>query len=506
VDRERVHKEGPETASSERGSAVAGSEYGGQPGPSTRPQVVVVGAGFGGLAVTKALAHVPVDVTLVDQRNFHTFLPLLYQVATSGLNAADVAYPVRGIFQEQDNVAFRQATVTGVDWDERALLLTGPGLEPDHRLPFDHLVLAAGATTNTFGIPGVAEHGFPLYTLADATRLRNHVLDRFEASDADPTLVDDGALTFVVVGGGPTGVETAGALGELFTMVLRRDFRHLDVARARVVLVEMRDELLAPFSPPSRRHARETLEDRGIEVRTGAQVERVEANRIVLAGGEVVPTHTLVWAAGVRANPLAEVLGLPTGPGGRVEVGPDLAVAGPASTRPAVRGPAADGRPSVWALGDIAASLDRRHGPDPLPQLAPVAIQGGRHVAHQIERTLAGRPTTAFRYRDKGTMATIGRSRAVAELPLGVKLRGFPAWLSWLGLHLVLLAGFRNRISVFVNWAWNWWTWDRGPRLIFEPAPDPAPRPTPAPNPDPNPDPAPVPTLDPNPEAKPPAS
>jgi NADH dehydrogenase len=414
-------------------------------------KVVVVGAGFGGLAVAKGLDRPDVEVHLVDRNNFHTFQPLLYQVATSGLNAADIAHPVRGIFHGRTNVAFTQATVTGADLDAGILRLDG-GTHHVADLAFDHLVLAAGATTNTFGIEGVEEHGFPLYNLAHATALRNHVLERFEAADADPTLIDDGALTFVVVGGGPTGVEVAGALAELFTMVLRKDFRRLDVDRARVVLVEMLDDLLTPFSPPSRTHAREALEARGVEVRTGAQVQRVDRTRVVLADGEEIAAHTLVWAAGVKANPVAASLGLPTGRGGRVVVAPDLSVSG---------------RPTVWAVGDVAAAVDPAHGTEPLPQLAPVAMQAGAHVAEQIGRTIDGLPTVGFRYHDKGTMATIGRSHAVAELPFGLRLSGFPAWLAWLGLHLVMLAGFRNRVSVFVNWAWNWLTWDRGPRVIF---------------------------------------
>lgn len=425
----------------------------------SRMQVVIVGAGFGGLAAARELADAPVDVTLVDRNNFHTFQPLLYQVATSGLASADVAYPVRGIVARQENLAFRQADVIGADLEAKVLHLQHPEHEVED-LPYDHLVIAAGATTNTFGIPGVDHHGFPLYNLADAVRLRNLVLERFEAADAEPRLVDDGALTFVVVGGGPTGVEVAGALTELFQVVLRRDFRTLDVSRARVVLVEMLPDLLGPFSPSSRAHARQALEERGVEVRSGAQVARVRATRVTLADGEELAAHTLVWAAGVKANPIGEALGLRTGRAGRIEVGPDLAVAD---------------HPGVWAIGDVAAITDPKAGRSGalLPQLAPVAIQSGRHVARQICCVANGRPApqAPFRYRDKGTMATIGRSRAVAELPLGIKLRGFPAWLAWLGLHLVMLAGFRNRISVFANWAWNWLTYDRGPRLIFRSRP-----------------------------------
>ncbi len=427
------------------------------------PHVVIVGAGFGGLAAARELARTPVRVTLVDRNNFHTFQPLLYQVATAGLASADVAYPVRGIVARQANLAFRQATVIGADLDARVLHLQAEGHEVDD-LAYDHLIVAAGATTNTFGIPGVEHHGFPMYDLADAVRLRNHVLERFEASDADPSLVDDGSLAFVVVGGGPTGVEVAGALVELFHLVLVKDFPNLAVDRARVVLVEMRDELLGPFSEPSRRHARETLEARGVEVRTGTQVARVRATRVAFGDGEELAAHTLVWAAGVQANPIGAALGLPVGRAGRIQVDPSLGVTG---------------HPCVWAIGDVAAIADPDGGPEALlPQVAPVAIQSGRHVARQITRTLgrAGR-AQPFTYTDKGSMATIGRSRAVAELPRGIRLSGFPAWLAWLGLHLVMLAGFRNRISVFANWAWNWLTYDRGPRLIFRsrPRPDPGP-------------------------------
>lgn len=412
-----------------------------------RPKVVVVGAGFGGLAVAHHLAKAPVDVTVVDRNNFHTFLPLLYQVATAGLNAADVAYAVRGILRSAPNTAFRQATVTGVDWGARRV-----ELHDGSSLPFDFLVVAAGATANFFGIEGAADHALPLYTLADAAALRNHVLACFEAADADPSLVADGVLTFVVVGGGPTGVEVSGALAELFQVVFRRDFPRLDVGAARILLVEALDDLLTAFDRPSRDHARQALVERGVEVRTGTTVEAVTPTRVRLAGGEEVPCHTLVWAAGVRANPLAEALGVPTGRGGRIAVGPDLRI---------------PGHPEAFAIGDIAAVDDGKGGL--LPGVAQVAMQGGRHAAAEILRAIAGEPPRPFRYRDKGSMATIGRRSAVAELPLGIRLSGTIGWLAWLALHLVELIGFRNRLSVLLNWAWNYLTWDRGPRLIFGP-------------------------------------
>ncbi|MFL6206720.1 MAG: NAD(P)/FAD-dependent oxidoreductase [Acidimicrobiales bacterium] len=408
------------------------------------PKVVVIGAGFGGLEVARGLKGAPVEVTLVDQHNFHTFQPLLYQVATAGLSPTDVAHVVRGLFHRQGNLRFRQGRATGVDWTARVLHVEGQS-----DLPFDHLVLAAGASVAWFGTPGAAEHAFPLYTLEDATRLRDHVVSRFEAADRDPSLIDRGGLTFVVVGGGPTGVETAGALAELFAMVFGRDYPGIDVTQARVVLVEMQDHLLHPFVGSSRRHALETLRARGVEVRLGVQVESVGCDAVTLVGGEVLPCHTLVWAAGVQANRLASALDLPTGRGGRVVVERDLRV---------------PGRPGAWAIGDVAAATDR--GGEVLPQLAPVAMQSGRHVARQIRRLLEGRPTKPFRYLDKGIMATIGRRAAVAELPGRIRLRGGLAWVAWLGLHIVTLVGPRNRASVLLNWAWNYLTWDRGPRLI----------------------------------------
>jgi NADH dehydrogenase len=413
-----------------------------------RPQVVIVGAGFGGLAAARGLAKAPVEVTIVDQANFTTFQPLLYQVATAGLNAADVAHPVRGLFHKQPNVTFRQGTVTGVDWDRRHVVVDGA-----EGLPFDHLIVAVGAVATWFGVPGAERHGLPLYTLEDAVTVRNHVVERFEAADADPGLVDHGALTFVVVGGGPTGVEMAGALAELFAVVFRRDYPRLDIARARVVLVETRDSLLAPFHASSQRHAAATLRARGVEVRLGESVDEVAGDHVRFASGEVLATQTVIWAAGVRPHPLAEALGLETTRGGRIAVGPDLGV---------------PERPGVWAVGDVAGAPGRREG-ELLPQLAPVAMQSGGHVAKQIARLHEGKGTQPFRFFDRGTMATIGRRAAITELPGGVRLHGTLAWLAWLGLHLLYVAGRRNRASVLLNWAWGYLTWDRGPRIILRP-------------------------------------
>ena len=406
-------------------------------------RVAIVGAGFGGLNAARALREADVEVTLVDRNNFHTFQPLLYQVATSGLNAADVAHPVRGVFWKQANVRFRKAAVTRVDWEAKELQL-----DDGDPVPYDALILAAGAGTNFFGVPGAAEHSFPLYSLADALTLRNHLLERVEHAVAHP---EDSrpALTWVIVGGGPTGVEVAGALAELVDHVLQKDVPEMDLCdRSRIVLVELADRLLTPFAPKLSENARRTLEKRGVEVRLDQQVESVSADEVCLAGGERIPANTVVWAAGVRANALVDVLGLEQGPGGRIVVDEALGV---------------PGHPDVYAVGDVAVIP----GPDgrPLPGVAQVAIQSGKHAARQI----ATGHTQPFHYRDKGIMATIGRRAAVAQFPNGFTLKGTLGWWSWLGLHLVYLIGFRNRLSVMVNWTWNYFTWDRGPRLILRP-------------------------------------
>ena len=409
-------------------------------------RVVVVGGGFGGLNAARALASKGVHVTLVDRHNYHLFQPLLYQVATSGLNPADIAYPLRAVFHGSRTVAVRVAEVVGADLDQRRVLLAD-----GDTLPYEHLVVAAGTVTADFGVAGVAEHALGLKDLSDAVRLRSEVLRRFEEADADPSLIAQGWLNVVLVGGGPTGVEMAGALSELFEKVLAKDFPALDVASARIVLVEMADEVLPPFTPKARRHATERLRERHVEVLTHRRVERVEAGGVLLDGGETIPARTVVWAAGVMASNLPAAMGLPTGRGGRVTVNDDLSV---------------PGHPNVWVVGDLAATTGGTR--QLLPQVAQPAIQGGRHVAEQILRRQAGLSTQPFVYRDKGSMATVGRHSAVADLAFGVHLKGTLGWLAWLFLHLVTLMGFRNRLSVLVNWAWNYLTWDRGTRLILD--------------------------------------
>lgn len=418
-----------------------------------RPHVVIVGSGFGGLNAATRLAHQPVDITVVDRDNYHGFWPLLYQVATAGLGADDIAHPIRSIYSEFPNVAVRLGTVTAVDLEERLLEVDGePGLR------YDYLILAAGSSTSDFGIPGVEEHAFPLKTLPDAVRLRNHILASFEHADIDGAAAHDpGALTVVLVGGGPTGVEMAGALSELIGRNLAADFPRLDLTRAQVVLVEMTDHLLPGFGRASQQSALETLQRRGVEVCLNTRLAKVTAEGVAFEDGRTIPARTVVWTAGVKANPLADCIPVEKGKGGTIPVRDDLSLAA---------------HPEVFVIGDLAAArpLGRLTGTrgDQLPQLAQVAIQGGRHTAENIRRILHGKRTRPFKYRNHGIMATIGRRAAVAELPGGVKFRGTLGWLSWLAVHLVFLVGFRNRVVVMVNWAWNYLTWDRAARVILD--------------------------------------
>jgi NADH dehydrogenase len=412
---------------------------------SKRPHVVIVGAGFGGLGVAEQLAHVSVDVTLIDRHNYHTFQPLLYQVATSLLNAEDVGAPVRSMFRHQENVTFRMATVTGIDVPGHTIQLEDGG-----RITYDYLVLAGGATVNYFNTPGAAEHAFPLYTLTNAVKLRNHVLERFEAADRDPNLIEDGALNFAIVGGGPTGVETAGALSDLFYNLLPRDYHELATENARVIIVERGNEVLAQFKENLRAYAKEALEERRVEMRLGEAVAEVGPTFVRLQSGEEIKAHTLVWAAGVRANPLADLLGLPQGRGGRVKLSPDLSV---------------PEHPEVFVVGDMGEVASDG---EVLPQLGSVAMQSGEHVGRQIARRLLDEPGQPFKYWDKGFMATIGRGAAVVEFPNKRTLHGPLAYFAWLGVHLVLLSGVRNRIETLWNWGWSALTHDRAARIIID--------------------------------------
>jgi len=411
---------------------------------SKYPHVVIVGAGFGGLGVAEQLAHVPVHVTLIDRHNYHTFQPLLYQVATSLLNAEDVGAPVRGMFRHQENVNFRLGTVTGIDLPGRKIQM-----EDGDEITFDYLVLAGGATVNYFGTPGAAEHAFPLYTLVNAVKLRNQVMERFEAADRDPSSINEGALTFVIVGAGPTGVETAGALSDLFYNLLPKDYHQLAAEKARIILVEMGHEVLAAFKADLRTYATKELEERGVELRLGEAVAEVGSTSVKLKSGEEIKTHTLVWAAGVQANPLARMLGMPQGRGGRVKLNPDLSV---------------HEHPEIFVVGDMGEVNSEGQV---LPQLGSVAMQSGEHVGRQIARRMVGEETQAFKYWDKGFMATIGRGSAVVEFPNKRTLHGPLAYFAWLGVHLALLSGTRNRIEILWNWGWSALTHDRAARIII---------------------------------------
>lgn len=412
----------------------------------SRPRVLIVGAGFGGLSAALHLADAPVEVTVIDRNNYHGFWPLLYQVATAGLGIDDIARPLRSVLGPHRNISVLLGTVTGIDLERRVVTVDG---EPP--CPYDYLILATGSVTNDFGLPGVREHAFPLKSLSDAMALRNHILRTFESVNADPAGGEPGALTFVLVGGGPTGVELAGALRELIGVSLSSDFPRLDLSQTRVVVLEAMDHLLNGFCERSQSTALATLRSRGVEVRLNAKLSSVEAERVVLQDGSAIPTRTAVWTAGVEANPVSSLLPGAKGKGGTIPVTKQLSL---------------PDHPEVFVIGDLAESKDR-HG-RPLPQLAQPAIQGGRYVAKTIRRRMEGKTTRPFHYHNHGIMATIGRRAAVAELPGGLFFSGTIGWLAWLGVHLVFLIGFRNRAVVLLNWAWNYITYDRSTRVILD--------------------------------------
>ena len=408
--------------------------------------VVVIGGGFAGVAVAKGLADKDVRVTIIDQHNFHTFQPLLYQVATAGLEPADVAFPIRTIFGHAKNVRFRHGRVRSVDQSSNLVTLVDGS-----KIDYDHLVIATGAVAAFFGVPGASQFALPLYTLADARRLRNRLLSILEEAEVRGES-DDGSwdLTFVVVGGGPTGVETSGALSELIAIAIKRDGLRLDPKRIRVLLVDLAPRLLTAFPKRASQYAKRRLESSGVEVQFGRSVVGIDERSIRFDDGDTIECAAVIWAAGVNAgDALPADLSAPSGPGGRVRVGSDLRVL--------------DSH-NVWAIGDAAAVPLR--GDEYCAQLAPVAIQSGRHCAEQILHVVHGEATTPFRYHNKGIMATIGRNAAVAELPHGVVVKGRLGWLAWLGLHLWYLVGFRNRLRVLINWTWRYFDWPSGPRLI----------------------------------------
>jgi NADH dehydrogenase len=414
--------------------------------PPSRQRVVIVGAGFGGLSAAKALAHAPVDVTVLDRRNYHLFQPLLYQVATAGLSPADVASPIRAILSGQKNATVLLGRATGIDVAGRRVLLG------DSAIPYDVLVVATGARHAYFGHDDWEAHAPGLKKIDDATLIRRRLLLAFEEAEAE---ADDERrrelMTFVVVGGGATGVEMAGAIAELARRALAKDFRRIDPRSARILLIEAGARLLPGFHETLSAEAERSLRRLGVEVRTGHAVTRVDDGGVVL-GNHRLAARTVVWAAGVEASPAASWLGAAADRAGRVLVGPDLSI---------------PGRPEIFVIGDTALAMDRAG--KPLPGTAPVAKQQGRYVGRLIAAKAGGRrPPAAFRYRSYGSLATIGRASAVADFGR-IRVKGVVGWLLWGALHIYFLIGFRNRLAVMLDWIWAYLTYQRGVRLITGP-------------------------------------
>jgi NADH dehydrogenase len=409
----------------------------------SKKRVVIAGMGFGGLRAAKTLAGSDVELTMIDRNNYHLFQPLLYQVATAGLEQEAIAYPLRGLARRWRNAAFLLAEILSVD-------LAGKNVRTDAgTVPYDYLIVAAGSRTNFFGMESVATYAFDLKRLDQAEDLRNHILLKFEQASREPDLRRKSALlTFVIVGGGPTGVEFAGALRELIVYVLSQDHPAISISESRIVLVEAADSLLTAMPADLGQYAQSKLCSMGIEVLLENRVVGATAESVELFGGAVIASHTLVWSAGVAAAELAGCIpGVEHGAAGRIIVQPDLTI---------------DGHPEVFVVGDMACCLDAGV---PLPMMAPVASQQGEYVARMICARELGRSLPPFHYFDKGSMATIGRSSAVAAAA-GFKFSGYIAWLAWLLLHLYYLIGFRNRLVVMMNWTYAYWFQERQVRLI----------------------------------------
>jgi NADH dehydrogenase len=407
-----------------------------------RPRVVIVGGGFGGLQAAKALGRAPVQVTVIDRNNYHLFQPLLYWVATAGLSPADISSPIRRVLRRQKNTEVLLAEVTGVDLAHRRVLIG------ERAIPYDYLILATGAQDNYFGHPEWSVHAIGLKSIKEATTIRSQILRRFEQAEmeTDPAKVQE-LLTFVLVGAGPTGVEMAGAIAELARKALAKDFRHINPASARVILVEAAPRILTTFPEKLARKAQKALNRLGVEIRTGTPVENIDANGVSL-DGQRIPCKTVIWSAGVAASPVGKWLGAEVDRGGRVRVNPDLTL---------------PGHENVFVIGDTATLTQNGK---PLPGVAPVAMQQGRYVAALIkQRVTTGGPERPFRYVDKGNLATVGRSYAIVDLK-GFRLTGLLAWVLWLVVHIYYLIGFRNRLVTLFQWAWTYFTYNRGARLI----------------------------------------
>ncbi|HEY0157536.1 MAG TPA: NAD(P)/FAD-dependent oxidoreductase [Thermoanaerobaculia bacterium] len=408
-----------------------------------RPHILIIGGGFAGLYTARGVRHLDADVTLLDRHNYHLFQPLLYQVATAGLNPSDIAAPIRGILRRQKNVSVILGEATSIDVASRRVQLADGA-----SLTYDLLVLATGATHSYFNHPEWERDAPGLKTIDDALEIRRRVLGAFEAAERESDPEKQRALlTFVVIGGGPTGVELAGALSEIARQTMVRDFRNIHPESARIILIEGKERVLPVYPPDLSEKARKQLVHLGVEVILGANVTEL-TDRGVRAGDRVIPTHTVLWGAGVQASPLARSLGVPLDRAGRVLVEPDLTV---------------PGHKEIFVLGDLAAA--RQHDGSFVPGVAPAAIQAGQHTALNLQRAVEGQPLRAFKYRDKGSLATIGRAAAVADFGR-VRFGGFLAWMAWLVIHLFFLIGFRNRFLVITQWAWAYLTYQRGARLI----------------------------------------
>jgi len=413
----------------------------------SQPRVLILGGGFAGVGAAQKLKDAGAEVVLVDRHDYHTFQPLLYQLATGLLDTTAVGHSLRDLLSRHDNTEIHKAQVTAIDLGQRTV-------EFDEISPisYDYLVLGLGAEVNYFGTAGAPDHAFPMYTLPHAVHLKDHLLERWEAADHDPSLIEDGALNVVVVGGGPTGVETAGAMAELYRGDFAKDYPGVAPEDARVTLVEAGAVLFGMFKPNLQEYAEKALTDRDVEVMTGTAVASVDPTRVTLKSGEKLKAHTLVWGAGLQGNPLIQSLGLDLERGNRIGVGPDLTL---------------PDRPEVYVIGDVAAITDSKTE-QVLPQLGSVALQSGEHAGESIARRIAGKEPKPFEYKDKGTMATIGRGAAVVQFLRGRTMTGLKAQAAWGAVHLALLPTNEDRAKAVVSWAGAATTHQRVGRITVE--------------------------------------
>jgi NADH dehydrogenase len=411
--------------------------------PSYLPHIVIIGAGFAGLETARGLANAPVRITLIDKHNHHLFQPLLYQVAIAGLVPSQIAQPVRTIFRKQKNLTFQMGEVSAIDFDQKYVKLNGSVIA------YDYLVLAVGGRTNFFGFDTIEKSGFQLKDLDTAVKTRNHLLSMFEEASHEADVEKRKAmLTFVIVGGGPTGVETAGALGELITHVMRKDFPSLNLNEAHVVLLEATADLLGTYPSELRRATSKLLKKKNVDIRLNSKLESYNGQEVKLADGTRIETQTVIWTAGVKATEIVDELKVDKASGGRVRIEPTLQL---------------PGHPEAFVIGDASFLLDEKG--QPLPMISTVAIQQGVFTAKSIRNLMSGKPLAHFHYKDPGLLATIGRNAAVARI-FGISFSGYIAWVIWVFLHIYRIIGFRNRIIVMFNWAWDYVFYDNQVRLI----------------------------------------